>query len=132
MKNRGGDKQTRRRDEKASSLRVSASSRRSGDGSSLKSPGSSPRPQVPASRRPSLALITLLTDFGTSDYFVGAMKGVILSINPQVRIVDLTHDIPGQDVAGAAFTLLAAYQSFPAGTIHVAVVDPGVGSATAT
>jgi S-adenosylmethionine hydrolase len=73
--------------------------------------------------------ITLLTDFGTADYFVGAMKGVILSINPQAVIVDITHEIPAQDVAAGAFTLLAAYDSFPEGTIHVAVVDPGVGSA---
>jgi len=57
------------------------------------------------------------------------MKGVILSINPKVRLIDLTHEIPSQDIAGAAFTLLAAYRSFPAGTVHVAVVDPGVGSA---
>ena len=73
--------------------------------------------------------ITLLTDFGTTDYFVGAMKGVILSINPQVVIADITHEIPAQDVAAGAFMLLAAYDTFPAGTIHVAVVDPGVGSA---
>lgn len=56
------------------------------------------------------------------------MKGVILSINPRATIVDITHEIPPQDVAGAAFTLLAAYSSFPPGAIHVAVVDPGVGS----
>lgn len=73
--------------------------------------------------------ITLLTDFGTADYFVGAMKGVILSINPQAVIVDVTHEIPAQDVAAGAFTLLAACDTFPSGTIHVAVVDPGVGSA---
>lgn len=73
--------------------------------------------------------ITLLTDFGSADYFVGAMKGVILSINPHAVIVDITHEVPAQDVAAGAFTLLAAYDVFPAGTIHVAVVDPGVGSA---
>jgi len=73
-------------------------------------------------------VITLLTDFGTVDYFVGAVKGAILSVNPRVVIVDITHEIPPQDVEGAAFTLLASYQTFPAGTIHVAVVDPGVGS----
>ena len=72
--------------------------------------------------------ITLLTDFGTADYFVGAMKGVILSINPQAVIADITHEIPAQDVAAGAWQLLAAYETFPAGTIHVAVVDPGVGS----
>lgn len=73
--------------------------------------------------------ITLLTDFGAVDYFVGAMKGAILSVNPRAQIVDITHEIPAQDVAAGAFTLLAAYETFPAGTIHVAVVDPGVGSA---
>ena len=73
-------------------------------------------------------MITLLTDFGTVDYFVGAVKGAILSVNPRVVIVDITHEIPPQDVEGAAFTLLASYQTFPSGTIHVAVVDPGVGS----
>jgi S-adenosyl-L-methionine hydrolase (adenosine-forming) len=76
-----------------------------------------------------VSAITLLTDFGTADYFVGAMKGVILSINPQAVVADITHEIPAQDVAAGAFTLLAAYDTFPAGTIHVAVVDPGVGSA---
>lgn len=76
----------------------------------------------------SLPLISLLTDFGTADYFVGAMKGAILSVNPQARIVDLTHEIPPHDIHAGAFTLLAAYRTFPAGTIHVGVVDPGVGS----
>jgi len=75
-----------------------------------------------------MSLITLLTDFGTADYFVAAVKGVILSANPAARIVDITHDIPPEDIECAAFTLLAVYSSFPAGTIHVAVVDPGVGS----
>ncbi|MFY9620515.1 MAG: SAM-dependent chlorinase/fluorinase [Pyrinomonadaceae bacterium] len=75
-----------------------------------------------------MSIITLLTDFGAQDYFVGAMKGVILSINPHATIVDLTHEIPPQDIKGAAFTLFACYRDFPAGTIHVAVVDPGVGS----
>lgn len=73
-------------------------------------------------------IITLLTDFGSQDYFVGAMKGVILSINPKAEIIDITHEIPPQDVEAAAFNLLACYRNFPAGTIHVAVVDPGVGS----
>ena len=72
--------------------------------------------------------ITLLTDFGAADYFVGAMKGAILSVNRHATIVDITHEIPAQDVAAGAFTLLAAYDTFPEGTIHVAVVDPGVGS----
>jgi S-adenosylmethionine hydrolase len=56
------------------------------------------------------------------------MKGVILSVNSQARIVDLSHEVPPQDIASAAFTLLAAYRSFPERTVHVAVVDPGVGS----
>jgi S-adenosyl-L-methionine hydrolase (adenosine-forming) len=72
--------------------------------------------------------ITLLTDFGTSDYYVAAMKGVILSRNPAVRIVDISHEIAPQHVPSAAYVLLGAYDNFPAGTIHVVVVDPGVGS----
>ena len=72
--------------------------------------------------------ITLLTDFGTADYYVAAMKGVILSYKPSAQIVDITHDVPAQDIEAAAFTLFAAYSAFPKGTIHVAVVDPGVGS----
>src|SRR5947209_5570092 len=75
-----------------------------------------------------MPIVTLLTDFGSQDYFVGAMKGVILSGNPAIPIVDITHEIPPQDIEAAAFNLLASYRSFPAGTIHVAVVDPGVGS----
>lgn len=75
-----------------------------------------------------MSIITLLTDFGTQDYFVGAMKGVILSINPDATIVDISHEIPPQDIETAAFNLLSCYQDFPSGTIHVAVVDPGVGS----
>ena len=74
-------------------------------------------------------LITLLTDFGTADYFVGALKGAILSVNEGARIFDITHDIAPHDINAAAFTLLAVYKTFPARTIHVAVVDPGVGSA---
>jgi S-adenosylmethionine hydrolase len=74
------------------------------------------------------AIITLLTDFGAQDYFVGAVKGVIHSLNPQATIVDITHEIPPQDIQAAAFNLLACYRDFPAGTIHLAVVDPGVGS----
>lgn len=73
-------------------------------------------------------LITLLTDFGNADYFVGAMKGAILTVNPQAQIIDITHEIPAHDTLAGAFTLLAAYESFPRQTIHVAVVDPGVGS----
>lgn len=73
-------------------------------------------------------IVTLLTDFGVGDYFVGAMKGAVLSVNPQAQIVDITHDIPAHDIEAGAFTLRAAYETFPVGTIHVAVVDPGVGS----
>src|SRR2546430_2800633 len=73
-------------------------------------------------------IITLLTDFGSQDYFAAAMKGVILSINPAAQIVDITHEIAPQDIHAAAFNLLATYKDFPANTIHVAVVDPGVGS----
>ena len=77
---------------------------------------------------PNLPVITLLTDFGTVDYFVGAVKGAILSVNPNAVIADITHEIAPHDVESAAFTLLASYQTFPSQTIHVAVVDPGVGS----
>jgi S-adenosylmethionine hydrolase len=76
-----------------------------------------------------MAVITLTTDFGTRDWFAGTMKGVILRINPRAALVDLTHDIPAGDIRGAAFALAAACRFFPRGTIHVAVVDPGVGSA---
>lgn len=74
------------------------------------------------------SLITLLTDFGTGDYFVASMKGVILNINPQAHIVDLSHEVAPHDIAGAAYLLKSCYRYFPEGTIHVAVVDPGVGS----
>jgi S-adenosylmethionine hydrolase len=73
-------------------------------------------------------VITLITDFGTAGPYVGSMKGVILSIHPDARIVDIAHDIRPQDVDEAAFVLKQAYPFFPAGTIHVVVVDPGVGS----
>lgn len=73
-------------------------------------------------------MITLLTDFGTADYFVGAVKGAILSVNSKAVIADITHEIAPQDIEAGAFTLLACYKTFPAGTIHMAVVDPGVGS----
>src|SRR5262249_8413698 len=73
-------------------------------------------------------MITLLTDFGTSDYFVPAVKGVILTINPEAQILDLTHDVAAQDIEAGAFTLGACYHYFPARTIHLAIVDPGVGS----
>ena len=73
-------------------------------------------------------IITLMTDFGTSDHYIGVMKGVILNINPQVQIVDITHAIPPQDIHGAAFLIDSAHRYFPTETVHVIVVDPGVGS----
>ena len=75
-----------------------------------------------------MSVVTLLTDFGGADYFVGALKGAILSADPSATLVDLTHDIPAFDVEAAAYTLLSAYETSPAGSVHVAVVDPGVGS----
>ena len=74
-------------------------------------------------------IIALLTDFGTKDYFVAAMKGAILSIVPAAQIVDVTHEIAPQDIAAGAFALRACYRNFPWRTIFTAVVDPGVGSA---
>lgn len=74
------------------------------------------------------AVLTLTTDFGEASPYVGAMKGVILSLNPTARILDLSHRIPPQDVRHAAFFLQAALPYFPAGVIHVVVVDPGVGT----
>ena len=73
-------------------------------------------------------IITLTTDFGLRDSFVGTMKGVILGIAPSARIVDLSHGIPAGDIRGGAFALMTAAPFFPAETIHVAVIDPGVGS----
>lgn len=74
-------------------------------------------------------LITLTTDFGGADHFVGVMKGVILSIAPRVRLIDVTHEIAPYDVNEAAFTIGEAWRWFPKGTIHLVVIDPGVGSA---
>ena len=74
-------------------------------------------------------VIALLTDFGSRDHYAGAMKGVALAINPDATLVDITHEIPPHDVLAGALELAAAYKYFPAGTIFVAVVDPGVGSA---
>ncbi|MGH9359669.1 MAG: SAM hydrolase/SAM-dependent halogenase family protein [Terriglobia bacterium] len=74
-------------------------------------------------------IVTLTTDFGLSDHFVGAMKGVILSINPEVRLVDISHQVSSYDLLDGAITLALAYSYFPVDTIHVTVVDPGVGSA---
>jgi hypothetical protein len=74
-------------------------------------------------------IITLTTDFGLKDPFVGAMKGVIFGIAPNIQIVDITHEIPSYDVVEASLVLYEAFRYFPEGTIHVVVVDPGVGSA---
>jgi hypothetical protein len=73
------------------------------------------------------SIITLTTDFGLSEHYVGAMKGVILSINPNATIIDITHDVQPQQVDEGAFLLGQAWPYFPQGTVHVAVVDPGVG-----
>jgi hypothetical protein len=73
-------------------------------------------------------IVTLLTDFGEQDHYVAAMKGVMLSINPNLIFVDITHQIPPQDIQSGAFSLGQAYAYFPGETIHVAVVDPGVGT----
>jgi len=74
-----------------------------------------------------MRVITLLTDFGTQDTFVGVMKGVIKTIAPDADVIDLTHHVPPQDIKAGAFALKTAYRYFPPGTIHLAVVDPGVG-----
>lgn len=74
-------------------------------------------------------VIAFLTDFGTRDHYAGAMKGVALGICPDATLVDISHDVPPHDVLAGALELAAAYRYFPAGTIFVAVVDPGVGSA---
>jgi S-adenosyl-L-methionine hydrolase (adenosine-forming) len=74
-----------------------------------------------------MTLCTLTTDFGTADGFVGAMKGVLARLAPTVTVVDLAHDVPRHDVAHGAWVLATAAREFPRGTIHVAVVDPGVG-----
>lgn len=72
-------------------------------------------------------IVTLLTDFGEKDWYVAAMKGVILSRCPGCQLVDITHDISLGDISAAAFVLLRAHAFFPPGTVHLAVVDPGVG-----
>lgn len=73
-------------------------------------------------------LVALLTDFGLQDHYVGVMKGVIAQINPLLNVVDITHEIPPQNLDAAKFCLMTSYPYFPSGTVHVAVVDPGVGS----
>lgn len=73
-------------------------------------------------------IISLITDFGLADTYAGQMKAVILGIDSTLQVVDLTHNIPAQDVAEAAFQLATAWLAFPEGTVHLAVVDPGVGT----
>jgi S-adenosyl-L-methionine hydrolase (adenosine-forming) len=73
-------------------------------------------------------IVALLTDFGTRDYYVASMKGVVLDLCPDAALVDISHEIPPQDVLAGALTLEACYRDFPAGAIYLVVVDPGVGS----
>jgi len=76
-------------------------------------------------RRP---IVTLTTDFGTQDHFIGTMKGVILENVPEVQFVDISHSVQAFDVFDGALTIAQAYSYFPSGTVHLVVVDPGVGS----
>jgi S-adenosylmethionine hydrolase len=75
------------------------------------------------------AIITLTTDFGLNDHFVGAMKGVILEIAPEAQIVDISHAVQPFDILDGALTISQAYSYFPSGTVHMVIVDPGVGTA---
>jgi S-adenosyl-L-methionine hydrolase (adenosine-forming) len=77
---------------------------------------------------PANAAITLTTDFGLADGYVGTLKGVIYALNPDARVIDLSHDVAPQSIAEAAFVLYRAYRFFPPHTVHIAIVDPGVGS----
>ena len=72
-------------------------------------------------------IVALLTDFGTRDHYVGALKGAVLAAAPDATVVDIVHDLPPHDIRAGAFALEAAYRAFPGGTVFVAVVDPGVG-----
>jgi len=80
---------------------------------------------VPAGGRP---IVTLTTDFGTRDYYVAAMKAVLVRKCPEVRIIDVTHEVPRHDILCGSITLERAADGFPPGTVHLAVVDPGVGT----
>jgi S-adenosyl-L-methionine hydrolase (adenosine-forming) len=73
-------------------------------------------------------IITLLSDFGSKDAYVAVMKGVMAAIAPNATTCDLTHAVPAQDILAARFNLMMAYPYFPRGTVHLAVVDPGVGT----
>ncbi len=74
------------------------------------------------------AVVALLTDYGTQDHYVGAVKGALLAAEPDVRVIDIAHDLPPHDVEAAAFALDASHRAFPAGSVFLAIVDPGVGS----
>jgi len=74
-------------------------------------------------------IVTLTTDFGLNDHFVGTMKGVILGVEPNAQIVDISHSVQAFDVLDGALTISQAYNYFPTGTVHMVIVDPGVGSA---
>lgn len=93
-----------------------------------RSQGGRPEASAAAGAWKPSGIVTLLTDFGTEDPYVGMMKGVLLSRAPGVRIVDLSHGVPPQNVRIGAWFLAHAWAFFPEGTVHVAVVDPGVGS----
>jgi S-adenosylmethionine hydrolase len=77
-------------------------------------------------------VVALLTDFGTSNHYAGAMKGVLLGICPDISLIDIAHDLPPHDILTGALELAACYRYFPHGTIFLVVVDPGVGSARPT
>lgn len=79
-------------------------------------------------RNKSSKIITFISDFGYSDTYVSQVKGVILNINPSARIIDITHNVKSGDIQSASFLLWSAYRYFPYGTVHLAVVDPGVGT----
>ncbi|MBN1912101.1 MAG: SAM-dependent chlorinase/fluorinase, partial [Pirellulales bacterium] len=94
-------------------------------------PQRQPRPgprTVPEADRPDVSLITLTTDFGSGSPYTAVLKGVILTINPRATLVDITHDIPAQDIREGAVVLDDVANRFPEGTVHLAVVDPGVGT----
>lgn len=74
------------------------------------------------------SIITFTSDFGTREYYVGAVRGVLLETSPESQVVNISHDIPSHDVLAGAFTLAGCYSYFPVGTVHLVVVDPGVGS----
>jgi S-adenosylmethionine hydrolase len=75
-----------------------------------------------------VAILTLTTDFGIRDAYVGAMKGVVLSLSPATTLVDISHEVTAQDVMEGAYVIASAYPYFPRGTVHLVVIDPGVGS----